>query len=236
MLGRGREFWRYFDRDLVENVRCNVLVGEYIYFLIDRWSGINYLGSMELNPTIKFIPSKVKVSEDQISAFETRIGFKFPADYRTFLKLYNGPKMESQNPEIDTVDFLLSIDLRNIPGISAHVGADSKLKFFAVSRWQSFADPNADYQYGLIETYQVTSVDWRLPKSVIPIAGNVGPALVYLNLSQNLGFSQVLLVGDTLFDRQAESLEIRVEDFVPVASTFTEFVANLKWIRVDDYD
>ena len=187
---------------------------------------------MELNPKILFIPSTVPVSDEQISAFEASVGFKFPTDYRKFLKFYNGPKMAPQDRSINTSDFALAIDLRNLGGITSQATRNAALSFFQISRWTGFADPDVDHRYGLIEQYEVTSADWNLPKSVVPIAGNVGTAKVYLNLSDDAWFGHVLLVGDTLFARQADGLEIRVEDFVTIASSFGEFVAKLEWINV----
>ena len=51
-------------------------------------------------------------------------------------------------------------------------------------------------------------------------------------LTTENGLGHVVLVGDTLFGRQADGLEIRVEDFVTIASSFREFVAKLEWINV----
>lgn len=183
---------------------------------------------MDLNPQVTFIPSAVVATEEQVAAFEKHIGFKFPEDYRDFLLRFNGPKMKPSDPAIDPSEFYLAMDLKNLSGFGDTNSCD-------VSSWSGFADPAADYQYGIVEEYAVTSGDWGLPACLVPIAKSVGPAKIYLSLVADQ-YGHVLLVGDEVINRQSEELEIRTTDFVTFATSFTGFVAKLKWVDPDKYD
>ncbi|RYZ74745.1 MAG: SMI1/KNR4 family protein [Proteobacteria bacterium] len=180
---------------------------------------------VDLNPQVTFIPSAIVATEEQVEAFEKQIGFKFPKDYRAFLLRFNGPEMKPSDPAIDPSDFYLTMDLSNLAGFG-------ETKFCDVSSWSGFADPAADYQYGIVEEYAVTSGAWRLPTCLVPIAKSVGPAKIYLSLAAGQ-YGHVLLVGDEVINRQSDELEIRTTDFVTFATSFTEFVAKLKWVDPD---
>jgi SMI1 / KNR4 family (SUKH-1) len=186
---------------------------------------------MKLNDQIYFTPSKVRVTEQQVAEFEKMVGFHLPHDYREFVKAYNGPKAEPADPMLESLfqkrDVYLAVDLRGESDIP-------NLEWFDISWWMGFADPAADYKYGMVEQNEVFQNDWGLPAGIIAIAGSVGPGRVFLNLAEGPRKHHVLLVGDRIIDRQADGLDIKVDDFVSVASSFTEFVKKLSWQKLED--
>ncbi len=157
--------------------------------------------------------------EKQILDFESLVGFILPEDYRQFLLEYNGPQMAQINNPSES-DACLYVDLRHEDDIP-------NLDWFDFSWWLGFADPKADYQYGLIEQYKVCLDYWRVPKGIIPIGGSDGPAKVFLNISPDERQYHVLLAGDRVFNLQAEDKAITSADFVSVATSFTDFLKKL---------
>jgi hypothetical protein len=177
---------------------------------------------MKLNPQIDFVASETPVSEKQIRKFEAKIGFDFSSDYRTFLRQFNGPLARPSDLLLRENDLLkLTIDLASpdLPNLDS----------FDISWWMGFANPTAGYKYGIIERYEIHHTVWRLPKGIVAIGGSVGAGCAYLNLADDSRKNHVLLVGDTVVERQADDLEITSGHFVCVANSFSDFVSKLRW-------
>ena len=71
--------------------------------------------------TFVFIPDQELPSTSEVEAFEEKIGFKLPLDYREFLLKYNGADWEPVNQDLENdlcLGFGVDSTVRDIGGES----------------------------------------------------------------------------------------------------------------------
>jgi len=157
---------------------------------------------MTLTIKRQFVPS---TDEAAIAAFEGKIGFALPLDYRAFLSEFNGG--EPQNPVFEWKS-------------RGDSYADSAVRyFFSITEKPTFS---------LLHKYTIYAGAGRIAPEMLPIAGDSGGNLVLLALAgENAGR---LFFWDHDIEGVVEN-STSADHLIPIANSFGEFCDKLQPFR-----
>jgi hypothetical protein len=169
--------------------------------------------------TFAFIPDQELPSTSEVEAFEEKIGFKLPQDYREFLLKYNGARWELENQNLDNdlcLGFSVDATVRDIGGESFYFDGFNPLH------------RNPD-NYGILQMYEVAMNYWDHLRELLPFAHTAGGIHLFICLSDNHK-GGIFIAADEFGYKRLEELPLSVDDYSMIAASFTEFLTMLEWM------